>query len=691
MDAGKQNLLSFLSNRQELSIPIYQRKYTWAKKECEQLFNDIYKVGLDENVHSYFIGSIVYLKEKAHISSRVDYITLIDGQQRVTTISLLIAAICKYFKEINDENYFLDLYEYYLIDRRSENKYKLFLTGHDKDTFFKIIDDLNLGHDLIYDENDSISIQSNYEFFINKVNENNVDILIKGLEKLLFIDIALEPGKDNPQLIFESLNSTGKELSKSDLIRNFILMGLETKKQNELYKNYWKDIEEGFRNEDKLFDRFVRDYLTVNLGRIPVEREVYNEFKSFSENFESIEDLLKDLYKYATYFFNIFLEKESDVDLKIAFMSLNKLRFDVTSPFLLNVYDDYKNNRVSKEDFIKIISYVESYVLRRNICGIPTNSMNKTFTTLHNKIDKEQYLDSFIAEIVLLDTYKKFPTNIDVIEALKTKDIYNSRKHIRNHIISSLENYNNKEIVDIEKCTIEHILPQNPNLSDEWINDLGENYKEIQEKYLHTIGNLTLTMYNPELSDNSFEEKKTMKGGFIESKLSLNKSLSTLDKWTEEEIIKRIQDLSEEITEIYPYPEITDEVQKIIDSKTVDNEVYTIGDFEYLQEKTNNRKLYDIISTNIMNFDENITINITKLYISFRRKNKIFVEITPLKSKLRITLTIPVDQLEDPKNKCEDLSGKGKWENGNTRTYIKKEEDIFYLMNLIRQSYMYVK
>lgn len=693
MDASKSNLLNFLSTGNELSIPIYQRKYSWSIRECNQLFKDILNAGSDDNQQSYFIGSVVFMVEDGYIAGPVKHITLIDGQQRITTITLILAAMCSYYKTRDINDYFNDIYLHYLVDAVSRKR-KLFLTEYDDTTLDKIISTLDLDKNLIFNEDDSLSVRTNYEFFCNMINDDNITTLKQGLDKLLIINVALEYGKDNPQLIFESLNSTGLELGKSDLIRNYILMGLDKESQDKLYNNYWREIEDGFINEDNLFDDFIRNYLTIKLNRTIVKRDVYEEFKKYSHNFDNVEDLVYDVYQYAKYFFRIALGKENDPELKKVLDNLNNLGYDVTRPFLLGLYHDYDNKNekpgLDKNDFIKIIEYVESYCLRRSICGIPSNSMNKTFANLHSKIDKNNYLESFIAEILLNDTYKRFPTNEELIDELKTKKIYNTR--IINDILSKLENYDNKEIVDIESCTIEHIMPQNKNLSPQWKKDLGENYEEIQEKYLDTLGNLTLTVYNSEMSDKSFTEKKNMKGGFIDSKLTLNKDLSKLDTWNETEITKRTQKLSQQLVNIWKYPEITPEIKEMIKNRKTDKnkQEYTINDYEYLQEKTLTRKLYDTLNLRITSLDENIIQKMWKHYIAYKI-NRNFVELIPQKSAIKIALDIPIEEINDTKNICDDIKNKGSWSTGTTRTYLKKEEDIDYIMDLITQSYEYVE
>ena len=566
MDAGKQNLLYFLSQNQQLSIPIYQRKYSWTEKECKQLLEDILRVGENTGEENHFIGSIVYMNQKGHIAGPINNLMIIDGQQRVTTISLLISALADFLKENPDINISMssgDLISYYLINDREKGqlKYKLLLTEDDKSALIKIIDNLIMDEKIPFDDGeDSIRICENYEYFKRKINENNVELIYQGLSKLLIIFVALEQNIDNPQLIFESLNSTGLELSQADLIRNYILMGLSSDEQEKLYNTYWHKIEKLFEDSKSwVFDKFIRDYLTVKTDRVPVFKNIYSDFKVYSKTCDDIEILVKDVFKFAQYLSCISFGKEKNEKLKKAFDSLETLGYDVTYPYMLHLYQDYEDGKLTVDEFVEIIKYTESYLLRRLICNIPTPSLNKTFSKMYNEIDAENYLESYKAVLLLKENYQRMPDNEEFRRNFLERDIYNLRGKNKEYIFDKLENWDSKEKTPIQNYTIEHIMPQNPNLSNEWINDLGPNYEEIQNKYLHTIGNLTLTGYNSELSDKPFQEKRDMVGGFRQSAIRLNIGLHDLDVWNEEEIQKRAETIIEDAYKIWEYPIISNE------------------------------------------------------------------------------------------------------------------------------------
>lgn len=565
MDAGKQNLLNFLGQNQQLSIPIYQRKYSWAEKESKQLFEDIIRIGKSTDEQNHFIGSIVYLNQKAHIASPINKLMIIDGQQRITTISLLISALSDFLFKNPNENIMnpYNLINYYLINDKEngELRYKLILTDDDKVTLMKIIDNLTVENKILFDEEDSNRVKENYEYFKRKINEENVELIYQGLNKLLIIFVALEHDIDNPQLIFESLNSTGLELSQADLIRNYILMGLEPEEQEKLYNTYWQKIEKTFEEAGSwLFDKFIRDYLTVKTDKVPTFKNIYNDFKEFSLRFEDIEELVIDVYKFSNYFSYIAFGKEQDNRLKEALDSLSNMGYDVTYPYLLHLYKDYNNGSLNVEEFIEMIRYTESYLLRRLICNIPTPSLNKTFAKMYNEIDKDNYSESYQVQLVLKENYQRMPNNKEFARNFRERDIYNLKGKNKEYIFDKFENWNSKEKNNIGAYTIEHIMPQNPNLSQEWRECLGPNWKEIQKNYLHTIGNLTLTGFNPELSDRPFEEKRDMEGGFKQSAIRLNIYLQDLSTWNEHEIKKRTEYLIKKAYKIWKYPELSEEI-----------------------------------------------------------------------------------------------------------------------------------
>ena len=559
MKATKTQLTKFLEGTHQFVIPIYQRTYSWTEKQCEQLWNDIEKAAKNQDNPGHFIGSVVYIEKELMPITEVTQYLVIDGQQRLTTLMLLLLALSRASsKQQSAEVSANKIHNRFLFnsDESDDERYKLILTQSDKDTLINLLEGRELK------EPYSLNIKNNYRFFENQIEKNKIglDLLYKGILKLIIVDISLERPQDNPQLIFESLNSTGVELSQADLIRNYILMGLDIREQEKIYKEYWYQIEESFGQAQgaEIFDMFMRDYLTIKTGQIPNVKDVYSHFKEYSGKKDTLE-LVSDIHYFAKFFYKLKFAKESNSTLNQKISDINTLKVDVAYPFLLEVYSDFDKGLINEGEITEIFSLVESYIFRRAICGVPTNSLNKTFANLASEIDKKKYLESLKAALILKESYRRFPTNDEFASQFILKDMYNTRRILR-HLLEKLENHQRKELVNVDEYTIEHIMPQNKNLSDTWRGELGEKWEEIHNKYLHTIGNLTLTGYNPELGDKPFLEKRDMEGGFAKSPITLNVELATLEHWNEDEILKRAKSLANKAFKIWEYPLLSQEV-----------------------------------------------------------------------------------------------------------------------------------
>lgn len=430
MEAKATTLLRFFEENQnnQFVIPIYQRLYSWKKEQCEQLWDDIIKIGGNDKMNGHFIGSILYVLDGNTPSSPL---LIIDGQQRLTTITLLFIALRNH---LSDEVEILKKFsrkkvESYLInsDKDGDKKFRLILSESDKDTLLFLIDKNKRKPSEL-----SLKIVENFKLFEEWIRKNTdkLETIFKGLDKLMIVWIALKKEKDDPQLIFESMNSKGIELTQADLIRNYIIMEIEIEKQEDFYNQYWRAMEEDFKQNEKLFNRFVRHYLTIKTGKIPNEKRVYEAFKDYQqkEGIE-IEDLLKDLQKYCGYFCQIAFKKEADKDLNKALSFLVDLEMDVVYPLLLELYSDYKDGVLSKQDFIPIIALTESYLCRRAVCGLGSNGLNKIFAFFTKNINKDQYLESIKAHFLSLEkTTGKFPKDSELRDSFITKELYDPKK-----------------------------------------------------------------------------------------------------------------------------------------------------------------------------------------------------------------------------------------------------------------------
>ena len=681
MDAHKGNIFEILNGTRQFIIPVYQRLYSWGMPQCERLWDDI--VAMEKlNKQGHFVGSIVNIAEKA-MPTGVQKFMIIDGQQRITTLILMLIALRDVAIQNNDESINPIKIENMLLKNQYEDgldRYKLLLTENDRDILIDLIESRPPAKDK------RSRLIDSYNFFMKKIasKELALDKVYESIGKLQIVNVTLDRIDDDAQAIFESLNSTGKELSESDLIRNFILMGLDTREQTYIYENYWRPLENLFADnfDESLMDSFFRDYLTMKLSRIPSKRNVYEEFKNFyrSSTYD-IRGLAENLLTHAGFYTNIIFASHEDIEIKRLYKDIVDLRMEVSYPFLLHINQDLEDQKISKDEFKEILRLCISYVLRRSVVGIPTNSLNKTFATMHNYINHEDYLNSVKAFFILQESYKEFPKNPEFTKALATKDLYNTRN--RNYILRSLENHDNKSPVIIENCTIEHIMPQNKNLSPEWKEDLGPNWKIIQANYLHTLGNLTLTAYNSEMSDLPFKRKMEMKGGFKESAFRLNRDILGLDSWDEEAIINRANNLAQLAVKVWTYPELTDEELKPYVKEEIDKKEYSLENYN-LSERA--QYLYDLIDRRILNLSTDVFKVYNKYYIAYKLDTN-FVDIVVYKTKLNLTLNMKFDEIVDPRNICRDITGLGKWGNGDVLVDYTEESDLDYIMELVKQSF----
>ncbi len=517
-----------------------------------------------------------------------------------------------------------------------------------------------------------------FEEWIRK-NTDKLETIFKGLDKLMVVEISLERGKDNPQLIFESMNSTGKDLTQTDLIRNYIIMETEIEKQEDFYNQYWRAMEEDFKQNETLFNQFVRHYLTIKTREIPNINKVYEAFKRYQqERGIETEVLLQDLQKYCRFFCQIVFKKEADKDLNKALSFLVDLEMDVIYPLLLELYSDYSDGVLSKQDFIPIIYLIESYICRRAVCGLGTNSLNKVFPSFTKKINKDQYLESIKAHFGYLTEKQRFPNNDEFKKLFITIDFYSFKK--KEYFFERLENFERKERVYTHEYTIEHIMPQT--LTEEWERDLGENFQAIHDKYLHTIGNLTKTGYNTEYSNRSFQEKQGMEKGFKDSPLRLNQSLKDLESFGEKEIEKRANDLADWALKIWTYPKLDAETLEKYKPKK-EKKAYDLSSYKF---GSHSRELFDILSKEIKALDEKrIVENFNQDYISYKF-GKNFVDIVVQTKDLKLYLNMKFNELQDEKNLARDMTNKGHLGNGDIEVKLETKEDIPYCLGLIKQA-----
>ena len=539
------------------SIPVYQRDYNWQEKQCKQLFKDILTAGENKEISSHFIGSIVYIHEGVYEIGEKEF-SVIDGQQRMITITLLFIALYHKLKENNSKE--ADkIYELYLINKFSEKEVNLKLVPPEENLniLIKVLENKFNELENYRDRN----LVKNYSYFkkeLTKFSDSEIQNIIVGIDKLIYVNIALENGKDDPQRIFESLNSTGLDLSQGDLIRNYILMDLDRKEQNRIYKNFWIPIENNCKisdgNEVKNYvSDFIRDYLTLKCGEIPVKAKVFEEFKMFYDNPDDLK--LEELKNYSVKYSHIIKPYlEEDEDIREELKNLKTLDQVVINPFLIGILKDYKEDKLDRKDLLNILKLLQSYIWRRFITEKPSNLLSKLFQGMYLKISKKENYYTATEEILLA---QEFPTNEELKESLKTKNVYKNKERLK-YVFRKIENYNHNELIDFDndKITIEHIFPQRP--SKTWKELYTDEELEEMKALKNTISNLTLTGSNVKLGNKTFLYKRDQKiHGYRDSKLYLNSYLGKLERWDLQTMKERFEILFNDIIKIWKRPENT--------------------------------------------------------------------------------------------------------------------------------------
>ena len=637
MKAVENKLIRFLEGHDKsFVIPVYQRNYDWNKANCRQLLSDLLDV-IQKKRKSHFFGSIVYLYNDENEDNGQE-LMIIDGQQRITTISLLMLALV-HIKEETKVNEELDinlLTNEYLIGKYNQ-KEKVKLKPVKNDALA-----LKCLFDKDFKQYNNSNIVTNYLFFKEQLKETKVPLneLFSAIKKLDIVDIKLKVSEDNPQLIFESLNSTGLDLSEADKVRNFILMKLPSNKQNEYYEKYWNVIE---KNTKYNVSNYIRDYLTYKDRKIPNIAKVYSVFKEYVLNNDlSTEEILKDLLVFSEYYKCIIEASHPNKKINEILTYLNKLDITVAYPFLIELFHDYyKDKIISDECLLSVLLIIESFLVRRLICEIPTNALNKIFMTLGRDIKnfsdyKEKYIDILKYIFSQKRSSQRYPSNEEIYEKMLLKNLYNMNSKNNMHILERIENFKNREVIDLQKLlsenklTIEHIMPQT--LSNTWRKELGESYEIIHSTYLHAIGNLTLTAYNSEMSNKSFLEKKSIDGGFLNSKLYLNEYVKQQNTWNEDKIKERANILIKKSLEIWQSSKTDYEnIRDVENTYNLDDDIDFTGEkikyFTLLGQKINVEYwvnflqqlciiLYDLEPAKFRNLLDDIDINKRSIILS---------------------------------------------------------------------------
>ncbi len=587
MDGHKQYLTDLIEGKlTRFVIPVYQRNYDWKQEQCGRLFDDLVEV-VKTDRDEHFFGSIVSQTPRGE---RV----VIDGQQRITTVFLLLAAIRSQLRAgvvaAEDAELADDIDEYYLIDRkhRNDQKLRLKLIKSDRKAFAAILDEKEAG--FVPDSN----VTQNFLYFKERIASADVEVddLYEAIKSLCVIDITLDPG-DDAQLIFESLNSTGLDLSEADKIRNFVLMNLDQEIQEAYYDDYWNVIE---INTDYEVSEYIRFYLAALEGKTPAIKKVYPSFRAHAvKRFSSpggsgleieTEELLKEMLRYSIHYRNCIHPETGSKEIDSALRAIRLFDASVIHPYLLNLLEYRKQGNISDDVVAEVLWAIDSYLFRRWVCGVPANALNKIFETLHS--DGLKGVDEgfgYQDVVKYLITHKsgtgRFPEDGDFLYALDTRDFYRigNRKY---YLYDRLENGRSNERISVVAglengdFSVEHIMPQT--LSAEWKKAIGSDWERVHEEWIHKMANLTLTAYNSDYSNRPFTQKRDMKKGFTDSGFRMNQWVAKQDTWSEPQMKEREERLEERFLELWPYPSSAYEPKKILpESASLDSDAEFTG------------------------------------------------------------------------------------------------------------------
>lgn len=583
------NIIEFLEKKVQYQIPIYQRNYSWKEDNCERLLDDIIAVAEDEKRSHHFLGSIIYMScdETQNISALRKYY-VIDGQQRLTSLSLLLVALRDYAKEqLSEEEccgseFPFDELEDYLINPRyfDDDHYKVKLIDEDFVVYKSLLNNRKLPDGVTYSQ-----VFKNYNIFLTLLRKSKVapSTVFSGIKKLKIGDISLV-ADDNAQLVFETVNSTGKSLSIPDKIRNFVLMNVEPSLQRKIYTDYWRPMELQFGLDSQGTNNFKYffHYYTGVILKTKIPKYYYDTFKSYylGLNSDETEKAVEEISRFAKYYKKLLVSSATSSGIEKLLYNIKSTRQLQETPAVLAIYDNYEQERLSYKDASKMLKLIESYIVRRQLCGIPSNSTGEAYVTMLKNTDS---LEKFIECLFNLTDKQRFPTDDELYRVLRTANIYEDFKGDVKELLNRLEIYKNKDYIRTDSHTIEHIMPQTivshedlyakENLSDEekekrdWAIDLGEEWKRISETYTHTIGNLTITGYNSELQNYRFKVKRDAEDesngkryGYKFTPINISSSLSKLDTWGEEEILARAKEMTDIIVKIWEYPVSPDNI-----------------------------------------------------------------------------------------------------------------------------------
>lgn len=644
-----------INGASQFVIPVFQRDYSWAEENCRQLWKDILLIAQAPGERGHFIGSVVYI-QSGDSNAGFSRWLLIDGQQRMTTLTLLMAALRDHIIETGwstdgDGPVAKKIDAYFLRNplEDGEKAFKLQLRRHDNATLQAIIAGSALP------DAPSANLRENYELFRDLLKEADPAQVYAGINRLMLVDVTLERGVDDPQLIFESLNSTGVNLSASDLIRNFILMSLTEKEQTRLYRDYWGKIEDLFRGSDRVFANFIRDYLALRSKSAKLERSdlVYTAFRrafgGIGHDPAALEALLVDLLRRARQYAAFAVGSGTDERAR-AFAQLRHLA-DVPAILSMRLLEVQEVNKTLPEpQLLEALRLIESYLLRRAVIGAQSRGYGLEFAKLAYRIEDTQPLASLKAALARMPAAYAFPENAEFERALLEGDLYHKR--VCKQVLDGLENRDSKEQSDTSAYSIEHIMPQNEKMPEPWRLMLGEGWKGVHQTWLHRLGNLTLTGYNSTYSDKPLAEKQTIEHGFRQSSVRLNQDVRDATVWTEVQMRARGERLAARALDIWPRLDADTKMIREMEREELKARAAS-RNLDRVEMTDAAKAMFDTLRARIRaDFPEVIEMAETKT-VSYHDP-EFFLEVIPRKRGLSLLIGIDYNEVDGPDETVRD-------------------------------------
>ena len=684
-------MVEFLKNANQLKLALYQRWYDWKTDHCDRLLGDALRTGSDPDINNHYVGTITTVSPHPSQGAWPHALTVVDGQQRLATLSLLLKAIAQRLPGADAPDGFTpeQIHARFLQDPQEtgERRFKLLLTHNDRDTLLGI-----LHSDMPLPPDPSPRLMENFNHLVSRIKRFStpeLQALCHGIARFMIVHMAIHPDLDNAQQIFESMNDTGLPLSPCDLIRNFLLMDQDEELQERIHKEHLKPLEERFgrNNFDEEFATFVRAFLALRTGQRPPQAEIYRSFKEYAasapvRNAPRIR-LTGDLFSLGRYYCAITRETEADPELRSAFKRLLDLRAEPTLPLLLRLYQEFAAGHLQKKEFARIVGTVESYLVRRATCALHPGSHIHTFTRMarSSELGPEEHFEYIQTQLLLQSETARFPSDEEFGHTLKTADLYS--RSCAHHVLACLENHDSREYLHLDEYSVEHVMPQQTPLPSAWRQELGRKHQRIHDRWVHTLGNLTLSQYNSELGTRSFADKRDMEGGYRSSRLrTLNADLVDASTWTRKALKARGRRLAGIALSIWPYPSVPDE--QLAEARERNRRIWTIEDHPQLLPGAPMHELYDQICQALAKLGLQEPEPLSK-YISFKAGGENVVDITPLRDSLSCSLNTTRDQLDDPHGMAVAHPRERHYGSGHVLVKVHTASHVPILVDLVRQ------